>query len=308
MTAFALSFQYMMTLFLRAYDRIESSIHFGFFDLSDHYYKMNTEVRGYEIGEITAAGASTAEFVIAGKPPLQHVINMQEIERQTMDARPGMYIKYFPCRYDAVTGDLQVGGGYLFDTVENAEDYGRWGANEFEVDGPGEVPKKEKFWSRSMFKDVQRRAWNVIGAYNFTLPDRHAVVRFERWNYTDVVGYEDTVSLLKQAYPSIRETARSRGIGAVWLLIRPKDRLIGMVTTTSRADGGDSAEDGTRAIVELEQQLSLGVNLPSKLNPVVVYDRTSLLLTIWMPISRLAGGVHRTTPNVPLFPAITMQH
>ena len=268
---------------------------------------MSAEVRGYELGEIAAAAASTAEFSIVGNPPLQNVINMQESERRIMDARPGMYLKYFPCRYDAVTGDLQIGGGYLFDTSENAEDYDRWGTDEFEVDGLGEPPKKEKFWSRSMFKDVQRRTWGVIGAYNFTLPDQHAVVRFERWTYTDSVEDDNAIALLKQAYESIRETARSRGVGSVWLLVRPRERLIGMVTTTPRAaDGDNSVESGNLAIVELEQQPSLGAHLPSLLDPVVVYNRTSLLLTIWMPTSRLAGGVHQTTPNFPLLPTVTL--
>ena len=268
---------------------------------------MGAEVRGYEIGEIAAAAASTAEFSIVGNPPLREVMNMQEIDRRTMDARPGMYIKYFPCRYDAVSGDLQIGGGYLFNTLENAQDYDRWGTDEFEVDGPGEAPKKEKFWSRSIFKDVKRRIWDVIGAYNFTLPDQHAVVRFERWTYTDAVEDDNAIALLKQAYESIRETARNRGLGAVWLLIRRRERLIGMVTTTSRVVGrDDSVESGNWAIAKLEQQLSLGAHLPSLLDPVVVYDRTSLLLTIWMPTSRLAGGVHQTTPNFPVLPAVTL--
>ncbi|CZR70012.1 uncharacterized protein PAC_19913 [Phialocephala subalpina] len=268
---------------------------------------MSATVRGFKLGEINAAGAATAEFSLVGHPPLQQIANMQDMERRIMDARPGMYIKYFPCRYDAVTGDLKVGGGYLFDSRQNAEGYNHWATNEFEVDGPGEPPKKEKFWSRSIFKDVQRRTWDVIGACNFTFPDQHAVVRFQRWSYTDTAGDDNAIALLKQTYEIIRETARKRrGAGAVWVLIRPEDRLIGMVTTVSKvADGNDSTEAGNMSIAELERQPSLGAHLPPQLGAVEVYNRTSLMLTIWMPTSRLAGGVHQTTPNFPLLPAVT---
>jgi len=147
----------------------------------------------------------------------------------------------------------------------------------------------------------------VIGACNFTLPDQHAVVRFQRWKYTNSAGDDDAVALLRQAYERIRETARERrGAGAVWVLIRSEDRLIGMVTTVAKvADGNDSTEAGNMAVADLERQPSLGALLPPQLGAVEVFDRTSLMLTIWMPTSRLAGGVHQTTPNFPLLPVVT---
>jgi hypothetical protein len=53
---------------------------------------MGTLVRGYKIGEFSAAEAVTAEFSLVGNPPLQKVVNIQDArERRTMDTRPGMY-------------------------------------------------------------------------------------------------------------------------------------------------------------------------------------------------------------------------
>lgn len=58
---------------------------------------------------------------------------MQDIERQTVDARPNCTSTTFSCLYDAVAGNMQCGRDYLFDTAKYARDYSRWGTHEFRV-------------------------------------------------------------------------------------------------------------------------------------------------------------------------------
>lgn len=50
-------------------------------------FKMNTSVRGYNVGEIHATAAFTSEFALVGIPPLDMVVNMQDAERQVMNTR-----------------------------------------------------------------------------------------------------------------------------------------------------------------------------------------------------------------------------
>ena len=54
---------------------------------------------------------------------MQQLVNMLEIERRSMDIRPGMRHKYTPLRFDPASGARQVGGRYLFDTWKDAVGY-----------------------------------------------------------------------------------------------------------------------------------------------------------------------------------------
>ena len=78
------------------------------------------DIRGYETGPIKADAAFTADFAVPDDLPMQSLVDMVEIERHSMDVRPGMRHKYVPLRFDPATGARQVGGRYLFDTWDNA--------------------------------------------------------------------------------------------------------------------------------------------------------------------------------------------
>jgi hypothetical protein len=261
-------------------------------------------ILGYELGEIKAEAGFTSEFRLGMNVPLQDLVNLQESERWIMDDRPGMYLKYLPCRYDPITGQIHVGGGYLFDTMENAAGYDHWTTNEFEVG-----PQKEKFWSRTIFKDVKRRSWKVIGAVNFTLPDQHAVSRFQRWKYTG--DDDDTHAALKALYPAIKTSSKKDGLNAVWVLHQPAEKLIGIVTLAGNKSKTETHEDDPLAaaqssLTQLQRLDTLGNLLSAKLAVQSVFDRTSLILSLWLPKSRRAGGAPQSTPNFPVFPAVTI--
>jgi hypothetical protein len=250
------------------------------------------DIRGYGTGPIAAAGAFTSDFAIPDEIPMQHLVDMLEIERRSMDVRPGMRHKYTPLRFDPATGARQVGGRYLFDTWANAVDYNTFTSTELEFE-PG-----VKFWERPFFLGVDRHVWRVTGAYDFTPLATHYVNRFERWTYTGA----NAERLLEQVWPTVRETAGWQGLASAWLLFEPEEEQIGILTVAAKADGGDLADAASRSVTALQQIESAGRFLPAELGVQKVFDRTSLILAMWLPKSRLAGGAPSAFPAAPVHP------
>jgi hypothetical protein len=251
------------------------------------------DIRGYETGAITADAAFTSDFAITDGMSMQNLVDMVEIERRSMDIRPGMRHKYMPLRFDPATGARQVGGRYLFDTWEHAVDYSTFTSKELEFE-PG-----VKFWDRPFFLGVDRRVWLVTGAHDFTpLATTHYVNRFERWMYTG----GNAELLLGQVWPIVRANAGRQGLASVWLLFEPQDEQIGIVTAAAKADGRNPADAASRSVTELEQSESLGRFLPGDLGAEKVFDRTGLILAMWLPLSRLAGGAPAVFPAAPIHP------
>ncbi|MET7398830.1 hypothetical protein ABZS66_35610 [Dactylosporangium sp. NPDC005572] len=253
------------------------------------------DIRGYETGPIKADAAFTADFAIPDEIPVQGLVDMVEIERRSMDVRPGMRHKYTPLRFDPATGARQVGGRYLFDTWEHAVDYNAFTSQELEFE-PG-----VKFWDRPFFLGVDRHLWRVTGAHDFTpLATTHYATRLERWTYAG----EHVQRLLELAWPTVRENAGRQGLASVWLLFQPEEEQIGIVTAVARADmeGMDPAQAASRSITALEHNESVGRFLPAGLGSEKVFDRTSLILSMWLPRSRLAGGAPSAFPTAPVHP------
>ncbi|KAI8712517.1 hypothetical protein NCS52_01350100 [Fusarium sp. LHS14.1] len=251
----------------------------------------------YEKGEIKAKGAFTAEIHIAVRVSLQDVWNDQYAGSQIMAKRPGMYLKYLPCRYHEVSGDMLTGGAYLFTTKEEAEDYSNWTSNEFEVGEP-----KTKYWKQPHFKSVTHWTWDVIGAYNFKPVDEHAIGRFQRWTY-DIKNAE---SILKQLYPVMKDGAEKREATSFWLLHRPEDKMIGIQMTFAKTkqDDHDSALEDVVSASELPD---LGEIFPDRLEAELELDRTSALLAVWLPLAHHAKGVKVESPNFPALPALSQE-
>jgi len=259
------------------------------------------DIRGYETGPIAADGAFTSDFAIPDDIAMQYLVDMVEIERRSMDVRPGMRHKYTPLRFDPASGARQVGGRYLFDTVQNAVDYNTFTSEELEFE-PG-----VKFWDRPFFLGVDRRIWRVTGARDFTpLATTHYASRFERWTY----ACGNVQRLLEQAWPTVRENAGWQRMASVWLLFQPEEQQIGILTVAAKADGIDPADAASRSITALEQTESMGQFLPAELGVKKVFDRTSLILTMWLPQSRAAGGAPSAFPAAPVhpLPRVAEQH
>jgi hypothetical protein len=249
------------------------------------------DIRGYGTGPITADAAFTSDFAIPDDIPMQNLVDMVEIERRTMDVRPGMRHKYMPLRFDPASGVRQVGGRYLFDTWHDAVDYNTFTSKDLEFE-PG-----VKFWDRPFFLGVDRHVWRVTGAYDFAPLATHYVSRLERWRYTG----GNPQRLLEAAWPTVRENARWR-LASVWLLFQPEEKQIGILTVAAKADGRDPADAAARSVTALERAESTGQFLPAELSAEKVFDRTSLILTTWLPLSRLAGGAPSAFPAAPVHP------
>lgn len=256
------------------------------------------KILGYELGEISAKGATTADITIAGPGvPLHALMDRQYEDSQTMDKRPGMYIKYLPYRYDEVTGKLLTGGSYLFDTWDNAKAYARWTTEDFRVGDP-ETP----FWQQPMFEATTRFFWKVIGAHNFAPIGEHAVGRLQRWKCHSTAGVEKT---LQDIYPAIRSAAEAQGAASVWLLYSPEEETIGLQLAFKKVK--DEVDDNAvkQALDNVAGKPSLGSILSTNLELRLIHDRCSVFLTLWLPQSRTAGGTSRIIPFYPAVPAIT---
>jgi hypothetical protein len=251
------------------------------------------DIRGYATGPITADAAFTSDFAIPDDIPMQQLVNMVDIERRSMDVRPGMRHKYMPLRFDPATGARQVGGRYLFDTWRDAVGYNTFTTQELEFE-PG-----VKFWDRPFFLDVDRHIWRVTGAHDFTpLATTHYTSRLERWTCTG----ENLERPLEHAWPAIRENAGRQGLASVWLLFQPEEQQIGILTVAAEVEGRDPADAASRSVSALEQAGSAGRFLPAGLGAEKVFDRTSLILAMWLPRSRLAGGAPSAYPAAPVYP------
>ncbi|MFH9069703.1 hypothetical protein [Streptomyces alboflavus] len=240
-------------------------------------------IKAYDIGPIPMEAAFTSDFPLAagiGAADVQDIVDKQEVERRVMDVRTGMYAKYMPSRIDEAAGRHYTGGRYLFETWADVVDYERFTSQELEFE-PG-----VKFWSRPFFQDVERFVWRVAGAHNFLPLDAHHVSRFERFRYEG-----DGEAALERAWGTVRDEAGARGLAAVWLLHQPEQRLIGLHTVATGLTPAD-----------LEAAPSLGALLPASLAPERYFDRSSRILSLWLPKSRLAGGAPSAYPSAPLLP------
>lgn len=254
-------------------------------------------ILNYPVGPIKAEAAFTSDFPVAAQVEIQKLVDMQEIERRSMDVHPGMRHKYMPLGYDRVTGALLTGGRYLFDTWENVLEYKRFTSEELEFE-PG-----VKFWDRPFFLAVDRHIWRVAGAHDFTpLASTHHVNRFERFSFEG----DNVEEVLKQAWPTIRDQAEASGLSSAWLMFQPEERQVAIVTVAAKHESADLADGVNLALNALQSTQSLAALLPSELKLVKLFDRTNPILALWLPQSRLAGGDPSAHPVSPPLPAPTV--
>jgi hypothetical protein len=245
----------------------------------------------YAVGPISAGGAFTADFALPASMPLDQVAPLIERDRAIMATRPGMRQKHLPMRIEQETGNFLSGGRYLFDTAENAARYKAWVEHEFVVDGT-------RFFERPYFLNPVYYAWRVIGAHDLgELDSSHAVVRSERWRLAGA----NQGAALAEAWPGILAEARHRGLTSVWLLYQEKERLAGLVTVADRVGPKSLREPDFASLLALESSPSLGHGFAER-GWTKVFDRTSWILTIWLPLAA-AGGAPSLWPNSPPLPA-----
>ena len=249
-------------------------------------------VAGYETGPIACQAAFIADFEVAADIPLSRLVSKIDTDRRRMDVRPGMRSKYVPLRFDPATGAHQIGGRYLFEAWDDVLDYMRFTSEELEFE-PG-----TKFWNRPFFSNIDKRAWQVVGAHDFTPLATHYVSRFERFAYEG----ETATTVFEAAWPAIRDAARDGGRASIWLLNQPDERQVGLLTVATQLLGSDEADRASRSLAALEHTESLASCLLSQIAIRPLFDRTSLNLSLWLPLSQRAGGDPSIFPTFPLHP------
>lgn len=248
------------------------------------------DILGYDTGPINAKAGFTSDITLGANITAQDLVDMVERERPNMDIRPGMRHKYTPLRFDPATGILYNGGRYLFDTWENVLDYNRYTNEELEPE-PG-----VKFWTRASFVNVDKHYWRVTGAHDFKpLATSHHINRFERYAYTN----ENVADLLERTWPAIRDDAQKQGLSSAWLMYQPQEKQIGILTVASKTDDKDPAAAVSGGLLALENAQSAGRLLPAELGLTKLFDRTSLIISSWLPLSRALGGAHSSFPVSP---------
>jgi hypothetical protein len=250
---------------------------------------------GIEDATSEATAVFSDAFQVAGRDVGPQVPEMIERDRVLMACRPGMLRKLLPLRVDA--DGVTSGGVYLFDTYENAAEYGRWVAEDFIVDvGWGDI----NFLDRPIFIEATSQVWNLIGAEDFAdVRTRQDVMRFERWHTLQPVDE----GMLQARWPEVRDRAEAAGLSSVYLMYSP-DRhhpQLGLLTVAAneKAPTGYPAED----LAPLESAPSLGDEIADGLGATKVFDRTSWVYEVWFPIEE--GDDHEGStvwPNSPPFP------
>ena len=249
-------------------------------------------VAGYATGPIACQAAFIADFDVAADIPLSHLVSKVDADRRRMDVRRGMRSKYVPLRFDPATGAHQIGGRYLFEEWDDVLDYMRFTSEELEFE-PG-----TKFWNRPFFSNIDKRAWHVVGAHDFTPLATNYVSRFERFTYEA----ETVMTALEAAWPAICDAAREGGRASVWLLNQPDERQVGLLTVATQLSGSNQAEQASRSLAALEHAESLASHVSSQIAVRPLFDRTSLNLSLWLPRSQRAGGDPSIFPTFPVHP------
>ncbi|UFS95284.1 hypothetical protein [Nocardia huaxiensis] len=258
--------------------------------------ELTVDIRGYEVGPIAAEAAFTSDFAVAAEVSMPDLVNYQEVERRVMDERPGMLMKYMPAGYSPVTGEVLTGGRYLFDTWDSVREYRRFTTEELEFE-PG-----VKFWDRLFFLGVDRHIWRVAGAHNFTPLTEHAVDRFERYTYTG----GDPRPELERAWPAMRDAAEESGLGGAWLLYQPEENQIAIHTIAGRVTSGEPETAAEASLAAIAGKPPLGAHLPAALRAEKIFDRSEMIVSLWLPRSRRVGGRPTANPMTPPLPAWTV--
>ncbi|QGH61594.1 hypothetical protein [Serratia proteamaculans] len=253
-------------------------------------------VRGYGIGEIKAEAAMTSDITLRKDISIEMLTDLMEAERRMMDVYTGMNRKYAPFGYSPVTGGPLTGGRYVFDSWENVKDYFRFTREELEFE-PG-----VKFWDRPVFRHVDKHIWKVIGAHDFLPVDQHRINRFERWTYT--ADSSRVADVLSKAWPAMREEARHQGLAGVWLLHQPDEKQIAVLlladTEQVTAQNGEGVAEN--ALQQLAMVPSLGSHFPAIDGLKKAFDRTNMIMSSWLPLSRQQKGAPVANPMSPPLP------
>jgi hypothetical protein len=256
-------------------------------------------VRGYPTGSIDANGAFTSEIDLLPMIKPGSLNTVAEADRPHIVDQPGMRHKYLPLRHDPATGAISSGGHYLFRGYEDATKFSDFlAAKVF----PGE---QTNFWKRPFFVNTVRFAWRVTGAHDLAPITTHDLNRFERYSVSDA-RFE---ARLPELFPVFLAAARRLDLAHVSLMFQPENNLVGVLTAAAREGRQAPSFETVRLSTDaLAMRGSVSEARLTELGARKIFDRTSLNLAIWLPLSEQAGGAPAIWPNSPPIPVPGVEH
>src|SRR5262245_38658300 len=232
------------------------------------------DIRGSPTGPIDAKGAFTSEIDLAPT------------------TKPG------PLSTVAEAAD-RLPGRYLFRSYKDATKFRDF--REAKV-FPGE---QITFWKRPFFFNTVRFAWCVTGAHDLAPITTHDLNRFERYGVPDA-KFE---ARLPELFPALLEAARRLDLAHVSLMFQPEHNLVGVLTAAAREGGQTPSFETVRLSTDaLALRGSVSEARLTELGARKIFDRTSLNLAVWLPLSEQAGGEPAIWPNSPPIPVPGVEH
>jgi hypothetical protein len=145
----------------------------------------------------------------------------------------------------------------------------------------------------------------VIGAHDLAPITTHDLNRFEWYRVPDAELEERLLEL----FPAFLEAARRLDLGHVSLMFQPEHNLVGVVTAAARESRQASSFATLRFSTDaLVLRGSVSEAHLIELGARRIFDRTSLNLAIWLPLSELVGGAPSIWPNSPPIPLPGVEH
>ena len=257
------------------------------------------DVRGYPTGLIDAKGAFTSEIDL---PPILKpgaLNSLAEADRPHLVNQPGMRHKYLPLRHDPATGAISSGGRYLFRGYEDATKF-----RDF-LEAKVFSSEQTTFWKRPFFISTVRFAWRVTGAHDLAPITTHDLNRFERYSVADA-KFE---ARLPELFPAFLEAARWLDLAHLSLMFQPEHNLVGVLTAAAPEGRQAPSFETVRLSTDaLALRGSVSEARLTQLGALKIFDRTSLNLAVWLPLSEQAGGASAIWPNSPLIPMPGVEH
>src|SRR6516164_3303548 len=145
----------------------------------------------------------------------------------------------------------------------------------------------------------------VTGAYDLAPITAHDLNRFERYSVPDA-KFE---ARLPELFPAFLEAARRLDLAHVSLMFQPEHNLVGVLTAAAREGRRAPRFEAVRLSADaLALRGSASEAWLTELGARKIFDRTSLNLAIWLPLSERAGGAPAIWPNSPPIPAPGVEH
>ena len=145
----------------------------------------------------------------------------------------------------------------------------------------------------------------MTGAYDLAPITTHDLNRFERYSVPDA-KFE---ARLPELFPAFLAAARRLDLAHVSLMFQPEHSLVGVVTTAAREGRQAPSLETVRLSTDaLALRGSVSEARLTELGARKIFDRTSLSLAIWLPLSEQAGGVAAIWPNSPPIPLPGVEH